>query len=280
MELRGKVAVVTGAASGIGHAMVRRFLDAGMRVVMADIEEAALETAAEAFPSRRGDVLPVVTDVCDPEAVDSLAVSAEEAFGPVHLLCSNAGVSTFGKSWEQGLDDWRWVLGVNLGGVIHGIRTFVPRFIAQGEGHVVNTSSMAGVAIYPSLGPYTASKHAVVALSEVLALDLRASGSDVGVSVLCPGCVRTRISQSERNRPSTDAGSGGERLAGSVTGLLDGGTDPAEVADLVARAVEANEFWIFSHPEMLPGVELRMTSILNQAQPETAFRDLIRRDSR
>lgn len=278
MQLQGKVAVVTGAASGIGRSLVERFLDEGMRVVLADVEADALTATARELRERHPDVLSIVTDVADPEAVEFLATSAEEAFGAVDLICNNAGVSTFGKCWEQELDDWEWVLGVNLRGVINGVRSFVPRFVAQGGGHVVNVSSMAGVASYPSLAPYAASKHAVVALSESLALDLEAAGSPVGVSVLCPGFVRTRIATSRRNRPSVRAQGGGEDLSGAVSNLLDGGTDPAEVADLVVRAVQENQFWVFTHPGMLRDVEKRMRSILDGRRPTTGLRDHLRKD--
>ena len=266
-ELRGKVAVVTGAASGIGHAMVGRFLAEGMRVVMADVEAETLLAAAEGYGGKDAGVLPVPTDVADAAQVESLAERTVEAFGAVHLLCSNAGVSTFGNSWEFEPNDWRWVLDVNLWGVVHGIRSFVPRFIEQGEGHVVNTSSMAGVSPFPGLGPYTASKAAVVALSEGLALELEAANAPVGVSVLCPGFVRTRIASSERNRPEALGGRGGGLTDRTSLRLLDGGTPPEQVADLVAEAVKAGQFWIFSHPEMLPAVESRMKSMLQQENP-------------
>jgi NAD(P)-dependent dehydrogenase (short-subunit alcohol dehydrogenase family) len=266
-DLRGKTAVVTGAASGIGRAMVDRFLADGMQVVLADVEADALARAEVELAPQADRVRSVVTDVADGASVQALADRAIEAFGAVHLLCSNAGVSVFGRSWKFRTDDWDWVLGVNLWGVIHGIRTFVPLFLEQGEGHVVNTSSMVGVSASGGLAPYSVSKHGVVALSEALAIELRELDAPVGVSVLCPGFVRTRIGESERNRPDPPVRKKGG-IGGEVTQLLDIGIPPAEVAELVLDAIKADRFWIFTHEEMLPGVEQRLTAILEGRAPE------------
>lgn len=269
-HLENKVAVVTGAASGIGRAMVDRFLAEGMRVVLADVEAGALAVAADELATHSDRVLAVTTDVSDADQVEVLARRALEAFGPVHLLCNNAGVTTFGPAWDFEPNDWRWVLNVNLLGVAHGIRSFVPTFIAQGEGHVVNTASMAGVATFPGLAPYTASKHAVVALSESLSLELQTIGSPVGVSVACPGFVRTRIGDSERNRPNDLASRRDAQTDAQAAQLLESGTAPEQVADAVADAVKQGRFWVFTHPEMLSAVEARMAAMLHQHDPAIA----------
>jgi len=202
MELTGEsVAVVTGAASGIGAAMAQSFAAGGCAVVLADIDADSLAAVTEGID---GDVLAVVTDVSDAAAVEHLAEDAFARFGGVDVLCNNAGVSTFNPLIAQTLDDWRWVLGVNLWGVIHGVHTFLPRLLAQGRpAHIVNTSSLAGLASgLPQLGPYNVSKVGVVALSETLRMELAMSGAPIGVSVLCPGSTGTRIIESERNRPA------------------------------------------------------------------------------
>ncbi len=202
-DFEGKVAVVTGAASGIGLAMADRFAREGMRVVLADVEREPLERAAQALAEEFGadSVLAVPTDVRDEDAVDALAASTFERFDTAHVLCNNAGVGVGGLSWTVPADRWRWIVDVNLLSVAHGIRAFVPRMIEQGEGHVVNTASAAGILTGPGMSPYFATKHAVVALSESLYFDLHLVGAPVGVSVLCPEWVRTRIAESERNRP-------------------------------------------------------------------------------
>ena len=202
MELtNGSVAVVTGAASGIGAALGRAFAAAGCSVVLADVDAVALDAVAATM---EGEVLTVVTDVSVAADLEHLAEAAFDRFGAVHVLCNNAGVSTFNPVVAQTLDDWRWVLGVNLWGVIHGVQAFLPRMTAQGQpAHIVNTSSLAGLASgLPSLGPYNVSKVGVVALSETLRMELAMAGSPVGVSVLCPGSTPTGILESERNRPA------------------------------------------------------------------------------
>ncbi len=172
-----------------------------MKVVLADVEQEPLDAARDELDAAGADVLAVRTDVSDGDQVDALAAATLEHFGAVHLVCNNAGVGGGGLSWEASREDWDWVLGVNLWGVIHGIRAFVPHLVAQDEGHVVNTASIAGFAYGPMMGPYNASKAAVVAISETLKAELAMQGSKVGVSVLCPGWVNTRIHESDRNRP-------------------------------------------------------------------------------
>ena len=268
-QLRDKVAVVTGAASGIGLAVCRKAAAEGMRVVMADIEEQALKTAADDLAGEGAAVLPVATDVSEATAVEALRDAAVRRFGTVHLLHNNAGVSASGPLWTVPEADWRWVLGVNLWGVVHGIRAFLPLLLDQKEGHVVNTGSLAGLLTPPFMGVYTATKHAVVAISETLHKDLQVSGSPVGVSVLCPGFVRTGIGDSDRNRPAwaPPAGTDAGPLLEVGRQLVAAGIDPTVVADAVFDAVRANRFYIFTHPETKPAVAARMTDILEERQP-------------
>lgn len=269
-DLQGKVAVVTGGASGIGLAVARRLAAEGMRLVLADIEEPALKEAADDLATT-AEVLAVVTDVSESASVAELRDRALDRFGAVHLVHNNAGVGAGGLLWEVSEEDWRWVLGANLWGVVHGIRTFVPLLVAQGEGHVVNTASLAGLVSAPFMGPYNASKHAVVTISETLAKDLRAVGSPVGVSVLCPGFVRTAIDRSERNRPAwapapADA-PGYEPLQEALRQLVAGGIDPVGVAERVVEAVRGDEFYILTHEESRPAVAARMHDILEGRPP-------------
>jgi NAD(P)-dependent dehydrogenase (short-subunit alcohol dehydrogenase family) len=272
-ELRGKVAVVTGAASGIGLAMSERLVDEGMKVVMADIEEPALGAAAAQLRDRGGDVLDVVTDVSRGEAVEALAERALAAYRVVHLVHNNAGVAAGGPMWELSTRDWEWVLGVNLWGVIHGVRVFVPLIIEAGGGHVVNTASMAGVMSGPLSGPYNVSKHGVVTLSETLYKELQMLSHPIGVSVLCPGWVNTNIGDSDRNRPA-ELVSDRDPLADDIaegrrammSAFLQSGLSPAEVAGMVVEAVKADRFYVFTHPwqEM---IESRMRDMIEGRNP-------------
>jgi NAD(P)-dependent dehydrogenase (short-subunit alcohol dehydrogenase family) len=201
-QLAGRVAVVTGAASGIGRALAKRLGAEGMRVVVADVESAALDGVAEGLAAAGVRCLAVRTDVTSQDALLALAERTYEAFGAAHVLCNNAGVFAGGLSWEAPLSDFEWVLGVNTLGVLHGIRAFVPRMLAGGEpGHVVNTVSMASLTYGPTSSAYFVSKHATLALSESLYLELKAKGAKIGVSALCPELVATKIGESERNRP-------------------------------------------------------------------------------
>jgi NAD(P)-dependent dehydrogenase (short-subunit alcohol dehydrogenase family) len=275
-ELGGKTAVVTGAASGIGKALAEKLLAEGMRVVLADRDEPALARAAESM-STRGEVVAVPTDVTSGAAVDALAAAAKRAFGDVHLLCNNAGVGgVAGLLWTLSENDWTWTLSVNLWGVIHGIRAFVPSMIAHGaDAHVVNTASIAGLAAPTFMGPYVASKHAVVSLSEVLARDLEAFGSKVRVSVLCPGFVRTQIHESERHRPAhlanpsfaASADPARAMMAGAMKQLVEGGKDPEEIADRVVEAVRAGRFYVLPHEDLKGLVRERMTDVLEDGYP-------------
>ena len=272
-ELDGKVAVVTGAASGIGRALVERFAAEGMKVVLADIEEKALGTAAEELGVAGATVVPVVTDVSKEASVMALADRAYAELGAVHVLCNNAGVATGGLSWELTEADWQWTLGVNLWGVIHGVRAFVPRMIAGGDdGHVVNTASMAGLLSAPFMGPYNASKFAVVTISEVLHHELTMTGAKIKVSVLCPGFVATQIGESDRNRPdelrdATQLDPAMEQFRGVFMQMLASGLPPAEVAAMVLDAVRNDRFYILTHPELKEPVRARMEAILDGEAP-------------
>ena len=263
-ELAGKTAFVTGGASGIGLALGRAFAEAGMKVVLADIETDALSAAVKSLHNVGPDVRGVVCDVTDPGSVERAADASYEAFGQVHVVCNNAGVAGGGDIDDIPLDDWRWVLDVNLMGVLHGIRTFLPHIRAHGEGgHIVNTASMAGMVSGLGFGPYSASKFAVVAMSEGLAMHLRPLG--IGVSVLSPGWVRTRISESARNRserygPARPPDPTGP--ASVVAELVQSGLDPSVVAERVLTAIREDQLYVFTHPEMRVAAEERFAAIL------------------
>lgn len=275
-DLKGKVAVVTGAASGIGRAMAERFAREGMKVVLADVEEKPLGEAVEAIGKSGVETVGVRTDVSRREDIETLARKTFERFGGAHVLCNNAGIGAGGMAWDQPLADWEWTIGVNLWGVIHGIRAFVPRMIEQGEGHVVNTASMAGLLGAPGMGAYCASKHAVVAISECLFHELAlAAGGKVKVSVLCPGWVKTNIADAERNRPASLKGKpAGQRgpqeqmMEAMMRQLIAGGIPPSEVADMVLAAIREERFWILTHPKMKKAVEVRMHGILEGIDPK------------
>jgi NAD(P)-dependent dehydrogenase (short-subunit alcohol dehydrogenase family) len=267
MELsNGSVAVVTGAASGIGAALARAFAAAGCSVVLADVDAVALDAVAATMEE---EVLTVVTDVSVAADLEHLAETAFNRFGAVHVLCNNAGVSTFNPVVAQSLDDWRWVLGVNLWGVIHGVQAFLPRMTAQGQpAHIVNTSSLAGLASgLPALAPYNVSKVGVVALSETLRMELAMAGSPVGVSVLCPGSTPTRILESERNRPAALGSElrvpDGDLMREAVRSGFDGpgARTVDEVAGDVLDGVRGGQFWIITSDEMRELVSSRFHEI-------------------
>jgi NAD(P)-dependent dehydrogenase (short-subunit alcohol dehydrogenase family) len=243
------VAVVTGAASGIGLALARRFAGESMSVVMADVEEGALRDAADAVGAvGPGDVEVVPCDVSDRSSVEALAARTLARFGGVHVVCNNAGVVTLGSTWEQSDDDWRWVLDVDLWGVVHGVRTFVPILLRQGvPGHIVNTASIAGLVPSPTIAPYNAAKAAVIAVSETLDMELRALGAPIGVSVLCPGVVPTRIAESGRNRPGADGGTEASLDLPTQHDLPPTALTADQIADRVVDAIVHDRFWIVTH---------------------------------
>jgi NAD(P)-dependent dehydrogenase (short-subunit alcohol dehydrogenase family) len=270
-NLQGKVAVVTGGASGIGKAVAAKAAAEGMKIVVADVEEGALKEAERDLAAAGADVLAVQTDVADAASVRELRDLAVDRYGTVHLVHNNAGVGLGGPIWEIPESDWRWILGVNLWGVVHGVATFVPLFIEQGEGHVVNTASIAGLTSAPFLGPYNATKQAVVAISETLYKDLQAAGvTGVGVSVLCPGFVQTRIAESDRNRPAWAPERevvGVAEMRGALQALVDSGIPAAAVADRVLDAVRTNTFYILTHPELNDALQTRFDDILQGRPP-------------
>ncbi len=273
-ELSGKVAVVTGGASGIGLAMGRAFAAQGMKVVLGDIEEAALDAVVSEFPAG-AEVTGVVVDVSKAADVDKLRDATLDAYGAAHVVCNNAGVSAGGRVWETTLESWEWVLGVNLMGVVHGVRSFTQLLIEQGEGHIVNTASMAGLTSPPYMSIYNVTKHGVVTLSETLYGELAMEGGQVGVSVLCPGWVNTRIHEADRNRPGgpVEPASSleGPDLREMITAMLAGGLDPADVADRVVDAVRNKRFYILTHPEWKSMVAARMQRIVDEENPPGAM---------
>lgn len=275
-DLAGKTAFVTGGASGIGFALGRAFAEAGMKVMLADIEKDALAAAVKSLRKVGPNVRGIDCDVTDPASVERAAKSTYDAFGNVHVVCNNAGVAGGGGIDNISLDSWRWVLDVNLMGVVHGIRTFVPHIRAHGEGgHIVNTASMAGMQGDLGFSPYTASKFAVVGMSEGLAPQLAPFG--IGVSVLCPGFVRTRIGESGRNRPkhygqteTPDPASPMGIVVAHIAQLIQSGLDPSDVAARVLAAIRANDLYVFTHPEMRTGVEERFAAIGTAMDKATA----------
>ena len=267
-ELPGKTAFVTGGASGIGLALGRAFAEAGMQVMLADIETEALAAAVKSLHNFGPDVRGVTCDVSDPGSVERAAAASYEAFGNVHVVCHNAGVAGGSGVDDISLNDWRWVLDVNLMGVLHGVHTFLPHIRAHGEGgHFINTASMAGMVSGLGFGPYSASKFAVVTMSEGLAMHLQPLG--IGVSVLCPGWVRTRINESGRNRSerygperTPQPGTWGSEIAAHVAERIQTGLDPSDVAARVLSAIRADELYVFTHPEMRVAAEERFAAIL------------------
>ena len=265
-ELKGRTAAVTGAASGLGRAMALAFADEGMDLGLADVSDLSEVRRAVEAKGVRASTMKV--DVSKGEDVQKFCDSLKA----VHVVCNNAGVAVSGAAWENSVDDWRWILGVNLWGVIHGVRSFAPRLIAQDEGHIVNTASVAGLISPPASAAYNVTKHAVVTLSESLCHDLRERNSRVGVSVLCPAYVPTGIADSERNRP-----------AGSVPGQLSektkekqamlrkavtsGRLSAEDVARAVVEAIKAERFYILTHAKIKGAIRARMEDILEERAP-------------
>ncbi len=274
-ELEGKVAVVTGGASGIGLAMAERFAREGMKLVLADVEKGPLDEAAARFQAEGVEVLASLTDVSDADQMDALGAATLAAFGAVHVVCNNAGVAAGGRSWELTTADWKWVIDVNLWGVIHGIRVFAPHLVSQDEGHIVNVASVAGLLSVPGLGPYSVTKHGVVTLSETIYGELVATGSKVRVSVLCPSWVKTGIFDADRNRPAADSNPQTEeetkrleqyKQLGAL--LLSDAMSASDVADRVLEAIVEERFYILTHADIMPAVQLRMANIIENRNPE------------
>ena len=273
-ELRDRVAVVTGAASGIGLALTERFAAEGMKVVMADIEGPALASATEALRRTAPAVRATQVDVSRPEDVERLARETYEAFGAAHVLCSNAGVAVIGAVHEHSLADWQWVINANLWGVIHGVRAFVPRMLAGGdEAHIVNTSSMAGLTTAPFMAVYDVTKHGVMALSESMYKEFLTTGAPIGVSVVCPGLINTNIVRSSRNRPSDLAEEGkygpmAQAFGQNLEARLADGYPPSEVAEQVVQGIREGRFYIVpAQPEVKAGAALRAQDIIELRNP-------------
>ena len=271
-DITGKVAFITGGASGMGLAMARSFAAAGMKVAIADVEQAALDRVKAEFDASNAEVITLRVDVTDRAAMEAAADATEAAFDKVHVLVNNAGVAVGGSLDQMSYEDWDWVMGVNLDGVVNGLQAFLQRIKAHGEGgHVVNTASLAGHFAIPGLGIYTATKYAVVGISETLRADLKQH--NIGVSVLCPGVVNTNIFDSGRNRPSHLQGETDtaqmvlsedlaepereQRMAEMMARAL----DPAVVGDMVLHSIQEDEFYIFSHPEIEPMVSGRAAEV-------------------
>lgn len=273
-DFKDRVAVITGGASGIGRAMADRFAAEGMKIVLADVEEGALDSARKELVDAGADTLTVVSDVSKAEEVKALAEKTLDKFGGVHIVCNNAGVAAGGVTWNQPLEDWEWVIGVNLWGVIHGVRTFVPILLEQNaDCHIVNTASMAGLVSGPFATIYNVTKHAVVTLSESLHQELQLQTPRVKVSVLCPGFVKTKILDSDRNRPASlqATETPGEEALQSMREafrvFIDQGMPPSEVAAKVHDAILNDRFYIFPHPEFLAPFKTRTEDILQQRNP-------------
>jgi len=274
-NVRNKVAVVTGAASGIGRGMAESFAEAGMKLVLSDVEHARLAKTCEELRALGADVHAVVADVSKQDQVTALAQESLRHYGAVHVLCNNAGVGPMLRpSWSASLEEWNWVLSVNLMGVVHGIRTFIPIMIEQDEeAHIVNTASLAGLT-YGANTVYTVSKFGVVGLSESIQLELARDGHKINVSVLCPAWVNTNILHSDRNRPSDVPPAAPpsndpvhQAISEWVMDQVSSGLDPRAVGDHVLQAILHKHFYVFTHPEWQPMIEHRMNTVLAGGDP-------------
>ena len=281
-DFRGRTAVITGAGSGFGREFARIAAGLEMNVVLADVQQDALDAVAKELEARGTRVLARRLDVSNAAEIEAMAAATESTFGATHLLFNNAGVGSGGLIWENSIRDWEWVLGVNLWGVIHGIRSFVPRMLAAAKqdanfaGHIVNTASMAGLLNAPNMGVYNVSKHAVVSLSETLYQDLALIEAPIGASVLCPYFVSTGISESERNAPaevSSEPLSASKRAQQlmSQKAVGSGKVTAIDVAQSVFEAIRGNRFYVFSHPHALGNVETRMKDITGIRNPSDPF---------
>jgi NAD(P)-dependent dehydrogenase (short-subunit alcohol dehydrogenase family) len=279
-DFKDKVAVITGGASGLGLAMARRFASEGMKLVLGDVEEEPLRRVEQEFRRSGVPVLAIRTDVSRGHDVERLAEKTLATFGAVHIVCNNAGVGPGGVVWENTTADWEWVLGVNVWGVIHGVRVFVPIMLRQNTPcHVVNTASVAGLLSVPGMGIYCVSKHAVVTLSECLYHDLVARGAKIGVSLLCPAYVPTGIADSERNRPAMlhnpprpRSAEDAERERLMRHAVESGRISPEDVAQMVFDGIVNDRFYILTHPRIKPAIETRVQDVLEDRNPTDTSR--------
>jgi NAD(P)-dependent dehydrogenase (short-subunit alcohol dehydrogenase family) len=261
---RGNVAVITGGASGIGLAMAERFIAEGMSVLLADIDEPKLRNVEARLTEAGADVATRICNTASENEVAELAEFALERFGAVHILCNNAGIAGMGDAWTDSMELWDRVIGVNLYGVIHGVRSFLPIMQQQGVGHIVNTASMAGLVGMPGAAPYNVTKHGVVALSEGLFIELQLTGSPVGVSVLCPGFVKTDLMNNEPDRVESPIG---KLMIEMLRTEVETGVPASGIADQVADAISAGRFWILTHPDLRQRPVERMQRAAEQSNP-------------
>ena len=282
-DFKGKTAVITGAGSGFGLACARIGASLGMQLVLIDVQQDALDTASAELQTAGAQTLAFRLDVSDAAQMEAMAESVKAQWGAPHLVFNNAGVGSGGLIWENTVKDWEWVLGVNVMGVVHGVRLFTPMMLeaaaqdAAWQGHIVNTASMAGLLNPPNMGVYNVSKHAVVALSETLYQDLSLVTGQIGASVLCPYFVDTGISQSFRNRPAGMDGSPtrSQKVQHAMISkaVASGKVSAAEVAQLVFDAVARNQFYIYSHPKAIGAVQTRLEDVLQARNPTDPFAD-------
>lgn len=270
-EFTGKVAVITGAGSGIGKGLAEKAAAEGMRLVLSDVNSSALEGLAAELTGKGAELATLVVDVSVFDEVEKLAQFAYAQFGQVDLLFNNAGVLISGFSWERSIEDWQWIMGVNFWGVLHGIKAFVPRMLAQQtEGHIVNTSSLAGLLASPLMAPYTVGKQAVVALAETLHYELESIDSKLATSVLCPGPIATGIAASGESREAgTDLPDDApeKALMGFLTAGIAAGMTPQDCADKVFAGVRGGDFWIFTHEDFKDSYRARVDTVVNNTNP-------------
>ncbi len=270
-SIENRVAVITGGGSGIGLAMAKRFAAEGAKVVLADIDATALDTAVAELKQSGADAMSVVTDVSDRGAIDALRDAAIKAHGKVHILCNNAGVQIAGPIWKTSDEKWKWIMDINLWGVIHGVQSFVPHMLEHGEAcHIINTSSAAGLLSLPFMAAYCVTKHGVVTLTECLSQDLKHEGANIRASVLCPAFVQTNLHLSSRKMPTGEGGENAmskhdeDAFYGAVKNLVASGVSPDEIATAVYETILEPRVHIVTHEITLEGVSKRAARILER----------------
>ena len=270
LEFGDKVAVITGAASGIGLGLARHCAREGMHVVVADLNGGQLQNLADEMVATGARAIALTTDVSSPEALEALANAAYSEFGQVDLLVNNAGVLISGFSWERSIEDWQWILNINLMGVVHGLHSFVPRMIAQDTpGHIVNISSLAGLLASPLMGPYTVSKQAVVALTETLHYELASLNAKLKTSVVCPGPISTGIAHSGNGRPASSKISeeANQQVRAFLKMGIEQGVSPEECARKIFEGIRDEQFWIFTHEDFKTAYKSRADTVIESTNP-------------